>query len=125
MNARPPEPRLGPPLRFATELVAWVATPWALWSHSPVLAILSVVVLIGLPTVFSTPGDKAQVVVPVPGWATVALVLLQFAAALVSAWAAWHPAAGAAVTVLVAAALVTEAPRWRWLLTAAPRPGAR
>ncbi|MFF4777336.1 hypothetical protein ACFY05_31220 [Microtetraspora fusca] len=120
MTSRPPELRLGPPLRFATELVAWVATPWALWSHSVVLAIVSVVVLIGLPIVFSTPGDKAHVVIPVPGWATIALVLLQFAAAVASSWAAWHPVAGAVVVVLVAAAVVTEAPRWRWLLTVGP-----
>ncbi|WP_433353887.1 hypothetical protein ACQP25_10450 [Microtetraspora malaysiensis] len=117
MNSRPQEPVLGPPLRFATELVAWVATPWALWGHSAVLAVVSVVVLIGLPAVFSTPGDKAQVVVPVPGPITIALVLLQFAAALASSWTAWHPLAGALVTVLVAAAIVTELPRWKWLLT--------
>jgi hypothetical protein len=46
--------------RTGTGLVARVATPWALASYSWVLAVLSVVVLIGLPTVFSTPGDKAQ-----------------------------------------------------------------
>jgi hypothetical protein len=62
-------------MRFATELVAWVATPWALASHAWLLPVLSVVVLIGLPTLFSTPGDKANVIIAVPGWATIALVL--------------------------------------------------
>jgi len=103
-------------LRFATELVAWVATPWTLWSYSWPLALLSVLVLIGLPTVFSTPGDKANVMVAVPGWATVLLVLLQVAAAVVSAWWLMPVWAAALVSLLAASTLVTEVPRWRWLL---------
>ncbi|MFB4425588.1 hypothetical protein C5F59_031445 [Streptomyces sp. QL37] len=63
-----------------------MATPWALAAHSWVLAVLAVVVLIGLRTVFSTPADKAQVIVPVPGRVTVLLVLPQLAAAVISAW---------------------------------------
>ncbi|POX57183.1 hypothetical protein C3489_00185 [Streptomyces sp. Ru71] len=111
-----PDDRIASILRFATELVAWTATPWALWGHSRLLAVLAVVVLIGLPTVFSTPGDKAQVIVPVPGAVTVLLVLLQLAAAVVAAWAAWPVWAALTVSVLAAATLVTESPRWRWLL---------
>src|SRR6185312_14015700 len=62
-------PRIEAPgaLRFATEIVAWVATPWALAAHSPVLAGVALLLLIGLPTVFVTPGDKVKVVVPVSG----------------------------------------------------------
>ncbi|MGH1553345.1 hypothetical protein ACRAWF_19455 [Streptomyces sp. L7] len=41
--------------------------PWALAGHSRVLAVLSLVVLIGLPAVFATPGDKQRAVVPVAG----------------------------------------------------------
>src|SRR5262249_21689985 len=37
--------------RFLIEIVAWVATPWALAPHSIVLAVLADVLLIGLPTV--------------------------------------------------------------------------
>ncbi|MFG2922953.1 hypothetical protein ACGFYA_15745 [Streptomyces sp. NPDC048305] len=110
-----PDDRVASVLRFSTELVAWVAAPWALSSHSWWLAVLAVFVLIGLPTVFSTPGDKAQVIVAVPGSVTVLLVLVQLAAALVSAWLAWPVWAGCLVTVLAAAALVAEVPRWRWL----------
>ncbi|GII28962.1 hypothetical protein [Planotetraspora mira] len=116
-----PDPRLGATLRFATELVAWVATPWALWSHSVVLALVSVLVLIGLPTLFSTPGDKASVIVPVPGWVVILLVLLQFAAAAVASWFAWPPVVAVLVWILVVAAAVTQGPRWRWL---ALNPGA-
>ncbi|MFF9195857.1 hypothetical protein ACF09L_11660 [Streptomyces sp. NPDC014779] len=114
-----PDDRLASVFRFATELVAWVATPWALAGTSWLLAALSVVVLIGLPTVFATPGDKAQAMVPVPGAVTILLVLLQLAAAVVSAWPAW---AAVVVSVLAATTLVTERPRWRWLLTSARHP---
>lgn len=103
-------------LRFIVELIAWVATPWALASHSVVLAVVSVVVLIGLPTIFATPGDKARVIVPVPGWGTILLVVLQLAAAAVAAWFAWPVGVAIVVWVLVAACVVTELPRWRRLL---------
>ncbi|MFG3348770.1 hypothetical protein ACGF1Z_27390 [Streptomyces sp. NPDC048018] len=116
-----PDDRLASALRFSTELVAWVATPWALAPYSWLLAALSVVVLIGLPTVFSTPGDKAQVIVPVPGVVTVLLVLLQLVAAVVAAWLAWPAGAAVVVSVLAAATLVTERRRWRRLLSSAPR----
>ena len=110
-----PDDRLPSVLRFTTELVAWVATPWALAGHSWLLAALSVVVLIGLPTCFSTPGDKAKVLVAVPGWVTILLVLLQLVAAVVSSWIAWPTWAAIVVSVLAAATVVTERRRWQWL----------
>ncbi|MET7289944.1 hypothetical protein [Streptomyces sp. NPDC005573] len=112
-----PDDRIPSALRFTTELVAWVAAPWALASWSWPLALLSVVVLIGLPTVFSTPGDKARVIVPVPGAVTILIVLLQLVAAVTAAWAAWPPYVAALVAVLAAATVVTERRRWRWLLS--------
>lgn len=115
MITAPPRHGLASALRFLTELVAWVATPWALVSTSWVLAVASLVLLIGLPTVFATPGDKRYVEVAVPGWVTILLVVLTMVAAVVSAWVAWYPLAAAAVSVLVAATVVTELPRWRWL----------
>jgi hypothetical protein len=111
-----PDDRRASALRFATELVAWIAAPWALWSYSWVLAVLSLVVLIGLPTVFSTPGDKANVIVAVPGGVTILLVLLQLVAAVVSVWWLFPAWAAVLVSVLAASTLVTELPRWRWLL---------
>lgn len=105
-------------MRFTTELVAWVATPWALAAHSWLLAVLSVVILIGLPTLLSTPGDKANVIIAVPGRATVLLVLLQLAAAVTSSWLAWPVWAAVPVTVLAAVALITERRRWHWLISA-------
>jgi hypothetical protein len=115
---RAPDSRAGAALRFLTELVAWIATPWALWSHSKLLAVASVVILIGLPTVLATPGDKAHVLVPVRGPVTIVLNVLQFIAALVSSWIAWPTVVNTAVTLLVVAAAVSQLSRWRWLLTA-------
>ncbi|WP_042398205.1 hypothetical protein [Streptacidiphilus carbonis] len=112
-----PDDRVPSVLRFATELIAWVATPWALADRSWLLAALSVVVLIGLPTVLATPGDKAKVIVAVPGWGTVLLVLLQLAAAVVSSWVAWPVWAAVLTSLLAAATLVTERPRRRRLLS--------
>nr|WSX72438.1 hypothetical protein OH826_00260 [Streptomyces sp. NBC_00899]WSX81492.1 hypothetical protein OH826_51235 [Streptomyces sp. NBC_00899] len=112
-----PDDRAASALRFATELVAWVATPWALAGHSWLLAALSVVALIGLPTLFSTPGDKANVIIAVPGWATILLVLLQLAAAVVSSWLAWPPGAAVPATLLAGATLLTERQRWQWLVS--------
>lgn len=105
-------------LRFLSELIAWVAAPWALWPHSPALAMGAVVLLIGLPTVFSTPGDRpgGGILVPVPGTVTILLVLLQLVAATAAAWVilAWW--AGATVTTLCLIVVVTEQPRWRRLV---------
>ncbi len=121
ISARP-EDRGASVLRFAVELVAWVATPWALAGHSWLLAALSVVLLVGLPTCFSTPGDKAQVIIAVPGWVTILLVLLQLAAAVASSWLAWPVWAAGPVTLLAAATVVTERRRWRWLVSGGPTP---
>ncbi|MCX5413578.1 hypothetical protein [Streptomyces sp. NBC_00059] len=112
-----PADRAASVLRFLAELVAWVAAPWALAAYSWVLAVVAVLLLIGLPTVFSTPGDKTQVIVAVPGPVTVLLVLLQLVAAVVFAWLAWPAWAAVPVSVLAASVLVTERPRWRRLLS--------
>ncbi|MGW2891344.1 hypothetical protein ACWDDN_39800 [Streptomyces griseoruber] len=112
-----PDDRIASVPRFAAELVAWVATPWALSTHWWPLAVVAVVVLVGLPTVFSTPGDKAQVIVPVPGVVTILLVLLQLAAATIAAWVVWPTYAAVLVSLLAVTTLVTERRRWRWLLS--------
>ncbi|MFG2559288.1 hypothetical protein [Streptomyces sp. NPDC048496] len=116
VSARPDD-RIPSVLRFSTELVAWVTTPWVLAGHSWLLAALSLVALIGLPAVLSTPGDKNSVIVAVPGWATILMVLAELGAAVVSSWLLWPVWAAVPVTLLAAAAVVTEQPRWRWLVS--------
>ncbi|MFE9206434.1 hypothetical protein [Micromonospora sp. NPDC007230] len=116
IDDRPPRrPDVAAALRFLTELVAWVATPWALARHSVALAVAAVLVLIGLPTVLATPTDKKHVIVPVPGVVTIALVGLQLVAAAVSSWFAWPRPVAVAVAALALATVATELPRWRRL----------
>ncbi|MFI0964887.1 hypothetical protein ACH4S8_26345 [Streptomyces sp. NPDC021080] len=120
-----PDDRIPSVFRFATEIVAWVATPWALSDRSWLLAVVSVVLLIGLPTVFATPGDKSNVMVAVPGRATVLLVLLQLVAAVVFSWLAWPAWAAVPVSLLAVVTCVTERRRWQWLSrTGRDRPAA-
>ena len=114
---RAPDDFVASLLRSGAELVAWIAAPWALASYSPLLAILVTVLLVCLSSLFGTAGDRgysAPPVVPIPGSATIGLVALQFAVALVSAWylTAWL---GVPALLLVAAATIAELPRWRWL----------
>ena len=54
-------------LRFLAEVIAWVAGPWAAAEQSIWLVVPTVVLLVGLPAIFSTPGDKRQIVVATPG----------------------------------------------------------
>ncbi len=123
--ARPPARR--PPghdfvrggVRFAAELVAMVATAWALWPHSVILAIGAVLVLIGLPAVFSTPGDRPGGGGPiaVPGAVTIFFVLLDMVAATVAAWLAWPWWLATAVTLLCIVVIGTEQTRWKVLIS--------
>lgn len=92
-----------------------MATPWALAAHSPVLAGAALLLLIGLPTVFVTPGDKTKVIVAVPGRVTVGLVVLQLVAAMVASWAAWPVPEALLVWAVVLATVHSELPRWRRL----------
>ncbi|MCW2751553.1 MAG: hypothetical protein JWR83_2663 [Aeromicrobium sp.] len=103
--------------RFVVELIAWVASPLALWSHSVVLAIASVVVLIGVPTLIGMPGVKNQrPAVAVGPVAAIAVELIQPVAAVISSVAVWSWLVGVGVLVLSLAMLVLQLPRWRWML---------
>jgi len=104
-------------VRFSAELVAMIAVPWALWPHSIFLAIGAVVILVGLPAVLSTPGDRpgGDGPVAVPGNVTILIVLVHLAAATFAAWAIWPWWIAAAVAALCVAVLFTEQTRWRAL----------
>ncbi|GAA0315016.1 hypothetical protein [Kineococcus aurantiacus] len=107
-------------LRFLAELIAWVGTPWSLWPHSTLVAILAVVLLIVPSAIFSTPGDRpgGDTSVAVPGIVTVVLLLVQLCAATVTAWMLWPSWLAMAVTALCLLVVVTEQPRWRSLMRA-------
>jgi hypothetical protein len=106
--------------RFAVEVIAWVAGPWAAAEVSVWLIAPAAMVLIGLPGVFSTVGDKRHVLLATPGPARVAIEWLLSAVAIGAPWLIWPEwlaAIAGGVTLLALAAGVT---RMRWLLRGAP-----
>ena len=107
-------------LRFAVEVIAWIAAPWAAAEEEWWLAIPVLVILLALPAVFSTPGDKRHVVVATPGPLRVLIEAVLQAAAIIGAWLAWPAWAAIIATVVVVAAIATGVPRQRWLLGGAP-----
>lgn len=64
-------------LRVLTELVGWITLPWGLAHYSWAWSVLAVVILIVVPGIFATPGDKDQITVPVHGTVTIAFMLLE------------------------------------------------
>ena len=106
--------------RFGVEIIAWIAGPWAAAQISIWLAIPVAIVLIGLPAVFSTRGDKKQVVVATSGPKRVRIEFALQMAALAGAWVAWPAWLAVASTAVVAVSLFSGIPRTRWLLAGAP-----
>lgn len=117
------EPRYATALRAGLELVAWIGLPIALWPHSVLLAIGVDVVLVGVPAVLQTPGDKPATVVAVPGRVTILMVLAELAGAVAAAWLLFPAWAAVLVAVLALACCGTELPRWRRLVTLSPADG--
>ena len=107
-------------LRFIAEIIAWVSGPWAAAQLSIWLTIPALVILIGLPSVFSTPGDKRQVVVATPGPLRALLEFVLHAVAVAGAWIVWPAWLAVIATVCVVAALAFGIPRTRWLLRGGP-----
>lgn len=103
--------------RFGVELIAWIAGPWAAAdiTGSAWAAIPAVLILLALPSVFSTPGDKHQVIVATPGGARLVIELLLHAVAIVGAWIVWPPWAAMLSTLTAGISLVSGMPRARWL----------
>jgi len=108
-------------LRFLSELIAWVAGPWAaaLWSNWLILPAL--ILLVGLPGVFSTRNDKRQIVVATPGPVRVGLELLLYAVAAIAPWFVWSAQAATLAVGIVVASLAAGVPRFLWLLRGAPQ----
>jgi hypothetical protein len=118
LGAASPTRRRAALLRFATEIGAWAAIGMAFAQISIPLAIAVVLASVALPTVYATPGDKPQAMVPVPGWVTIAILAATMAGGVVAAWIAWPWWGATALSALSIASLIAELPRWRWLLTA-------
>ncbi|MDA0256878.1 MAG: hypothetical protein O3C25_03955, partial [Chloroflexi bacterium] len=77
--------------RFLVEVVAWVSGPWAAAQLSPWLILPALVILVGLPAVFSTVGDKRRVLVATPGPPRLAIEVGLHAVAAAAPWLVWPP----------------------------------
>ena len=106
-------------LRFLTELIAWTAGPWLAAGVSKWLILPTLLVLVGLPAVFSTSGDKKNVVVPTPGPVRVAIELGLYAVAGTIPWFLWPVPVAWAALLIVLASLGFGMPRILWLLRGA------
>lgn len=73
--------------------------------------------LVGLPAVFNTAGDRpgGGALVPVPGIVTILLLLIQLVAATTAAWVICPWWVAEVVTALCLIVPITEPPRWQWL----------
>lgn len=110
-------------LRFVVELIAWVAGPWAVFALSGqwVLILPTAALLIGLPAVFSAPGDKRRVIVPTPGPARLLIEMFLVVVAVAGSAVAWPKWAAIAVVVIAVSAVVAGLRRAAWLANGARR----
>jgi hypothetical protein len=104
-------------LRFVVEIIAWVAGPWAVadLSGQTWTAVPTAIVLIGASALFSTPGDKNNVVIPTPGPIRLVIEVITHVVALLGAWVVWPNWAGLLTAILVIGSLTAGVPRARWL----------
>ena len=109
-------------LRFVVEVIAWVVGPWAIAHLTGIwfLAIPVALLLVVVTAVFSTPGDKDNVIVPTPGPLRLAIEITLGLIAVLGAWLVWPTWAAVAVTFIVIAAAVTGWRRAVWLAHDAP-----
>ncbi len=107
-------------LRFATELIAWIAAPWALSQASNWLSLLALIALVALPAIFSTPNDKRTVGVATPGPARLAIEALLYLVAAIAPWYIWSQLASSLACLIVASSAIAGIPRALWLLRGAP-----
>jgi len=83
-------------------------------------AIPALAVLVTLPGVFSTTGDKRHVVVAVPGRIRFLIEVLLAAIAVASALLVWTYISSILVAIVAIVMFVTGAPRAKWLLSNNP-----
>ena len=105
-------------LRFAVEVVAWIAGPMAVarlvgsgWAAIPTLVVLAAV-----PAVFSTPGDKQRVIVPVRGVTRAIIEWVLHGVAALGAYIAWPALLAVAAILVTCASLVVGTARMLWLV---------
>ena len=109
-------------LRFLIELTAWVAGPWAAvqlfdsgWAVLPTL-----VILLGLPSIFNVPGDKNIEGIAISGMVRIVIEAFLLIVAVVSAWIVWPLWVAFFVTMVAVGMVATGLPRYRWMVAGAP-----
>ncbi len=120
MKKHPFDTPLSAGLRFGSELIAWIAGPWATGTYSAWLFAPALLVLVALPSVFSTPGDKNVIVVATPGPVRVLIEFGLYAVALAAPWLVWPQPVAIATSLIVVASVATGVPRIAWLFKGAP-----
>ena len=108
--------------RFAIEIVAWVAGPWSVadLTGTWLMTIPALAILVALPGVFSTKGDKKHVVVAVPGRIRLLIEIILAAVAIASAVLVWTVIGGIIDAGVAAVMFIAGAKRAKWLLSNDP-----
>lgn len=108
--------------RFLVEVAAWVGVPWAAFELTLRwwVAVAVGLIVLTLPAVFSTPGDKHQIVVATPGPIRVGIEIILDVVAVWGAWVAWGTSLALGVMVVVAVSVLSGRVRIGWLLAGAP-----
>jgi len=108
--------------RFTIEIVAWVAGPWAAvdLTGTWLMTIPALAILVALPGVFSTTGDKRHVVVAVPGRIRFLIEVILAVVAIVSALLVWTVIGAVIVAIIAAIMFIAGAQRAKWLLSNEP-----
>ncbi|MEE8045283.1 MAG: hypothetical protein V3T49_00430 [Dehalococcoidia bacterium] len=102
--------------------MAWIVGPWAAadLTGTWLMTIPALAILVALPGVFSTTGDKRHVVVAVPGRIRLLIEVILAVVAIYSALLVWTYIGGIIVSVIAIVMFVSGAARARWLLSNSP-----
>jgi hypothetical protein len=84
------------------------------------MTIPALAILVALPGVFSTIGDKRHVVVAVPGRVRFLIEVVLTVVAVASAFLVWAVIGVAIVAIIAAIMFISGAPRAKWLLSNDP-----
>lgn len=84
------------------------------------VAVPALVLLVGVPALFSTPGDKNQVIIATAGPVRVVIEVALLVVAIAAAAMVWPLWAAVLVGILGIAMLGTGRERMQWLLAGAP-----
>ncbi len=119
--AHPHDTPVSAGLRFGSELIAWIAGPWLAYSLSGWTLLPTLLLLVALPGVFSTPGDKNKIVVATPGPVRILIELSLYAVAAIAPWLVWPDWLAIGSGIIVGLSIAFGMPRLLWLARGAPQ----